>query len=72
MVSRLSSIAFGALALCFFCFAVLSNASDTPCHPHAKPGQLQRRSVVSGLTPKNFDVFDQVFDILTALDIQGT
>jgi hypothetical protein len=34
MVSRLSSIAFWAVALCFLCFVTLSSA-DTPRHPHA-------------------------------------
>jgi hypothetical protein len=72
MVSGLSSIAFRALALCFLCFAVLSNASDTPRHPHAKHDQLQRRSVVSKLTLKHSDVSDRIIDILITLDSQST
>jgi hypothetical protein len=72
MVSRLSSIAFGALALCFLCFAVLSNASDTPLHPHAKHDQPKRRSVASELTLKHSDVSGQAIDILIFLDSQGT
>ncbi|KAG7406899.1 Chitotriosidase-1 [Fusarium oxysporum f. sp. rapae] len=46
MVSRLSSIAFWAVALCFLCFVTLSNA-DTPRHPHAQPGRINRRSVIT-------------------------
>ncbi|KAH7202713.1 glycoside hydrolase superfamily [Fusarium redolens] len=43
MVSRLSSIAFWAVALCFLCFVTLSNA-DTHHHPH---GRISRRSVIT-------------------------
>ncbi|CAG7560691.1 unnamed protein product [Fusarium equiseti] len=46
MVSRLSSIAFWAVALCFLCFVTLSNA-DTHRHPHAQPGRINRRSVIT-------------------------
>jgi hypothetical protein len=52
MVSQVSSIAFWAVALCFLRFAVLSNASDTPRHPHAKrDDEIHRRCVVSKSTP---------------------
>jgi hypothetical protein len=71
-VSRLSRIAFGALALCFLCFAVLSDASNTPRRPQAKHDQIQRRSVISKLTLKHSDVSDRVVNILITLDSQGT
>jgi hypothetical protein len=73
MVSRLSSIAVWAVALCFLCFAVLSNASDTPHHPHAKrDDKLRRRSVVSKLALKHHDFSHRVVDILTIMNSQGT
>ncbi|KAF5664348.1 chitinase 3 [Fusarium heterosporum] len=46
MVSRFSSIAFWAVALCFLSFVTLSNA-DTPRHPHVQPGRINRRSVIN-------------------------
>jgi hypothetical protein len=48
MVSQMSSIAFWAFALCV---AVLSNASDTPRHPHAKRDDEIHRRCVSKSTP---------------------
>jgi hypothetical protein len=75
MVSQLSIIAMWAAALCLVCFAVLSNASDTPRHPHDKrDDKLRRRSVVSKLDEalKHHDVSHQVIDILTTANSQGT
>jgi hypothetical protein len=54
MVLRLANIVFWAVALCFLCFATLTNADNTGSQPRGSRARIHRRAnVISKISRPN-------------------